>query len=79
MAEPLEDLLRNIVRTEVEAVVASRPPRKAWTVHEVAVSVGVSDSTVRGWIRDGKLRAFHDGSITRIRPEWVDNLMEATA
>ena len=75
MAEPLEDLLRNIVRSEVEAVIASRPPRKAWTVHEVAVSLGVSDSTVRNWVRDGKLRAFHDGSITRIPVVAVDELL----
>lgn len=73
----VEEAFRTIVRTEVEAVIAANPPRKAWTVREVAASVNVSESTVRAWIRDGKLRAFHDGAITRIRVEWVDELLEA--
>lgn len=75
----MEDLLRNIVRTEVEAVIASHPPRKAWTVHEVAVSLGVSDSTVRAWIRDKKLRALQDGGITRVPVAAVDELLAAAS
>lgn len=75
MSETVEDLLRNIVRTEVEAVIASRPPRKAWTVSEVAASLSVSESTVRGWMKSGKLRFFRQGDVVRIPVSAVDDLL----
>jgi excisionase family DNA binding protein len=74
MADAMEDLLRNIVRTEVEAIVG-RPPRKAWTVREVAASLGVSESTVHGWIKSGRLRAFRSGNVIRIPDGAVDELV----
>lgn len=75
----MEDLLRNIVRTEIEAVIASRPPRKAWTVKEVATSLGVSESTVHGWVRSGRLRAFREGNVVRIPVTAVDELLAVGA
>lgn len=79
MSGGFEDLIRNIVRTEVEAVIGAHPPRKAWTVREVATSLGVSESTVHGWVRSGRLRAFREGSIVRIPVTAIDELLAVGA
>ena len=36
----------------------TRPERRAYRVDETAEMVGVSVSTIRNWIRDGRLRAL---------------------
>lgn len=53
MSEPFEDLVRNIVRTEVEAVIASASPREWLTVAEAAKHARCSESTMYGRVRDG--------------------------
>lgn len=48
---------------------ASPPDRDTYRVQEVADRMGVSDDTVRRWIKSGRLRAFKlpGGNITLIR------------
>jgi excisionase family DNA binding protein len=37
---------------------ATRPERRAYRVDETAEILGVSTSTIRNWVRDGRLRAL---------------------
>lgn len=72
----IDDAIRQAVREEV-AVAMARVPRKAWTVGEVAESLGVSKSTVHHWIDEGLLVAFRRGSVLRISVEEVDRFVAA--
>ena len=55
MTAPLEDLLRNIVRSEVEAVIESGAAvaREWLTVSEAAKHARISESTMYSRIKDG--------------------------
>ena len=55
MSEPFEDLMRNIVRSEVEAVVGSGAgvPREWLTVAEAAQHARCSESTMYARIKEG--------------------------
>jgi excisionase family DNA binding protein len=44
---------------------ATRDPERHYTVHEMAVLWGVSDETVRRWIKKGQLKASNIGGAHR--------------
>ena len=68
------------VLTEPSIIAAlTAPPRRAWTVAEVAASVGVGRSTVYGWIEEGRLHAFRSGSIVRVTAAELDRFLEERA
>lgn len=78
----LRQLLREVVREEIPAiasavlaafraeavspVTATNPSAPYVTVAKAAVHLGVSEKTVRRWIRDGKLRAVSAGRLIRV-------------
>ncbi len=74
----IDEAIRQAVREEVAAAIHG-VPRKAFTVSEVAQSVGVSVSTVRKWIDDGLLAAFQQGTVLRITAAELDRFLEGKA
>jgi excisionase family DNA binding protein len=58
----------------VEPDGATRPSRErpGLTVIQVAERYGRAPSTVRGWIRDGRLNAYRLGREYRVDPEAID-------
>ena len=63
MSAGLEDILRAIIREELEA---TRAPVLALTVEQAAASLAVSPGMIRKLIRGGQLRAFRVGTLSRI-------------
>ena len=53
-----------------------RPERRMLTVREVAAELGVSEKSVRRWVRDGALPVWRRGSILRISRESLDEFLE---
>lgn len=47
-------------------------------VSEARNLLNVSDSTVRRWLADGKLRGFKDGGVVRVDRESIDRFVEAS-
>lgn len=74
----IEDAIRQAVREELAAGIQG-VPRKAFTVSEVAQSLGVSVSTVRNWMDTGQLRAFRSGTVLRITAAELDRFLEGRA
>lgn len=75
MADAMEDLIRNIVRTEVEAVLArgGGQPREWLTVAEAADHARCSESTMYQRIRDGVVPSHRfEGRILVSRQELDD-------
>jgi|15BtaG_2_1085339.scaffolds.fasta_scaffold01244_9 hypothetical protein len=83
----LEVLFRNLVREEIQPLVAElkalrcqsveRPKREFWLPREVAQKFGFKDTqTIRGWCKAGKLNAERDiySNQWRIPQEEVDYL-----
>lgn len=46
-------------------------------VSEARNLLNVSDSTVRRWLADDKLRGFKDGGVVRVDRESIDRFVEA--
>lgn len=78
----LRQLLREVVREQIpaiaEAVLAAlraevglavptaHPSASYITVADAAAQLGVSEKTIRGWVRAGKLKALSAGRVLRI-------------
>ena len=52
--------------------------QEAFSAAEVAAKLGVSDMTVRRWIRSGQLPSFKVGSARRVPRTALDELMRPT-
>jgi excisionase family DNA binding protein len=73
-----DDLLRNIVRTEVEAVVRKHgQPNRLLTLPETAERLRVSLRTIHKLKRTGQLRPIHIGRRTLIPEREVDAYVAA--
>ncbi len=46
------------------------------TIHEAALQLRMSDSTLRNRIHDGALRAFRDGKVVRVYQQDLDRYIE---
>jgi excisionase family DNA binding protein len=71
----LTESLRQLVREEVERVLAERDAARSEHLHttlEVAEMLGVVAQTVRRWVRTGALKAVYVGDSPRFRPADVD-------
>ena len=53
---------------------AGRPARVGYRVRDLVEMTGLSQQTIRRWIADGRLEAFHVGRSVLVRPESVDRL-----
>jgi excisionase family DNA binding protein len=59
----------------VEEGADARSGRRMLTIREVADEVGVSEKSVRRWIKAGALSAWRHGQIVRISCESLDRFL----
>ena len=73
----LDEALREMVRELIEPYLASQPvPADRYlSVPDAAKLLGVSDGTVRSWIRQGKLRRYGCGRVLRVRLSELHDVM----
>lgn len=81
VAAALEALIRQVVREELAAHAApAQPQRQAevefLTVSGAAAVAKVHPSTVRGWLRDGRLRRYAAGKRARVKAAEMQALLE---
>lgn len=79
-----ENALRSLIRDEVRAVVREelakldlgRPVTQEFLSLETAATLTeTSVSTIRGWLREGRLRTYHAGRLVRVRRDELEALL----
>lgn len=82
-----EHSLRSLIRDEVRAVVREelaklelgRPTTQEYLSPESAATLTeTSVSTIRGWLREGRLRTYHAGRLVRVRRDELEALLSST-
>jgi excisionase family DNA binding protein len=77
----LRAMLRDVVREVVREEIGARPTElqaELLTFDEAAQKVSVSKSTIKRWVRTGRLTARGEGRIKRVRIEDLRACLEGT-
>lgn len=81
-----ENALRSLIRDEVRAVVREelaklelgRPVAQEFLSPETAATLTeTSASTIRSWLREGRLRTYHAGRLVRVRRDELEALLSS--
>lgn len=73
LEQTIESIVRTVVREELDARLPSSAPARPelLTYRQAAELVGVGVSTVKSWVRDGRLPVYGVASSRRVKPTEV--------